>query len=191
LSAPCSIAAIKLASSEVREHRNTDRNLIGTVISKAVFRFPEQPASHPMPYSYPVPVQSLVEAFRAAEHPVLWVRQEFEPDLSDAFREMRHKNLRITIKDTPGCQIVPELIPDPNEPHIRCVDWIPVGVALAGLFVIGAITTYAQIDTRSQYGGATAAVVDDKGNLRVPADYRTTYHRLSDHLSDAGQLRSG
>jgi hypothetical protein len=50
-----------------------------------------------------------------------------------------------------------------------------VGVALAGLFVIGAITTYAQIDTRSQYGGATAAVVDDKGNLRVPADYRTTY----------------
>ena len=63
-------------------------------------------------------VQSLVEAFRAAEHPVLWVRQEFEPDLSDAFREMRHKNLRITIKDTPGCQIVPELIHDPNEPHI-------------------------------------------------------------------------
>ena len=49
---------------------------------------------------------------------------------------------------------------------------------LAGLFVIGAITTYAQIDTRSQYGGATAAVVDDKGNLRVPADYRTTYQML-------------
>ena len=53
-----------------------------------------------------------------------------------------------------------------------------MGVALAGLFVIGAITTYAQIDTRSQYGGATAAVVDDKGNLRVPADYRTTYQML-------------
>ena len=53
-----------------------------------------------------------------------------------------------------------------------------LGVALAGLSVIGAITAYGQIDTRSQYGGATAAVVDDKGNLRVPADYRTTYETL-------------
>ena len=44
-----------------------------------------------------------------------------------------------------------------------------MGVALAGLFVIGAITAYVQIDTRSQYGGATAAVVDDKGNLRLPS----------------------
>jgi hypothetical protein len=53
-----------------------------------------------------------------------------------------------------------------------------LGVALAGLSVIGAVTAYGQIDTRSQYGGTTAAVVDDKGNLRVPADYRTTYEAL-------------
>ena len=53
-----------------------------------------------------------------------------------------------------------------------------LGVALAGLFVIGAVTAYGQIDTRSQYGGTTAAVVDDKGNLRVPADYQTTYQML-------------
>ena len=53
-----------------------------------------------------------------------------------------------------------------------------LGVALAGLSVIGAVTAYAQIDTRSQYGGPTAAVVDDKGNLRVPADYQTTYQML-------------
>ena len=39
-----------------------------------------------------------------------------------------------------------------------------LGVALSGLSVIGAVTAYGQIDTRSQYGGTTAAVVDDKVN---------------------------
>jgi maleamate amidohydrolase len=63
-------------------------------------------------------VRSLVQAFRAAGHPIIWVRQEFEPDLSDAFQEMRHKNTRITIKGTQGCEIIPELIPDPNDPHV-------------------------------------------------------------------------
>jgi hypothetical protein len=53
-----------------------------------------------------------------------------------------------------------------------------LGVALAGLSVIGAVTAYGQIDTRSQYGGTTAAVVDDKGHLRVPADYQTAYRML-------------
>ena len=53
-----------------------------------------------------------------------------------------------------------------------------LGVALAGLSVIGAVTAYGQINTRSQYGGATAAVVDDKGNLRMPSDYRTAYQVL-------------
>jgi len=53
-----------------------------------------------------------------------------------------------------------------------------LSVALAGLSVIGAVTAYAQVDTRSQYGGTTAAVVDGGGNLRVPADYRTAYQML-------------
>ena len=53
-----------------------------------------------------------------------------------------------------------------------------LGVALSGLFVIGAVTAYGQINTRSQYVGTTAAVVDDKGNLRVPSDYRTAYQML-------------
>jgi maleamate amidohydrolase len=63
-------------------------------------------------------VRSLIQAFRAAGHPIIWVGQEFESDLSDAFRDMRRKNTRITIKGTQGCKIVPELIPDPNEPHV-------------------------------------------------------------------------
>jgi hypothetical protein len=53
-----------------------------------------------------------------------------------------------------------------------------LGVALGGLFVIGAVTAYGQINTHSQYGGTTAAVVDDKGNLHVPSDYRTAYQVL-------------
>jgi hypothetical protein len=53
-----------------------------------------------------------------------------------------------------------------------------LGVALAGLSVIGTDGAYGQINTRSHYGGTTAAVVDDKGNLRVPADYQTAYQML-------------
>nr|WP_246754333.1 hypothetical protein [Bradyrhizobium diazoefficiens] len=53
-----------------------------------------------------------------------------------------------------------------------------LGVALAGLFVIGVVTAYGQINTKSQYGGTTAVAVDDKGNLRVPSDYRTAYQVL-------------
>jgi nicotinamidase-related amidase len=63
-------------------------------------------------------VRSLAKAFRAVGHPIVWVRQEFEPDLSDAFREMRRKNIRTTIKDTRGCKIIPDLIPLPDDHHV-------------------------------------------------------------------------
>jgi hypothetical protein len=52
-----------------------------------------------------------------------------------------------------------------------------LGIALAGLSAIGVVTAYG-LDTRSPYSGAPAAVVDSKGNIRVPADYRTTYQML-------------
>ena len=53
-----------------------------------------------------------------------------------------------------------------------------LGVVLAGLYVIGSLAAYGQTSARSQYGGPAAAVVDDKGNLRVPSDYRTAYEML-------------
>ena len=71
---------------------------------------------------------------------------------------------------------------------MRIID--ALGVALAGLSVIGAVTAYGQIDTRSQYGGTTAAVVDDKGNLRVPADYQTAYQMLGSWAVES-RLASG
>jgi maleamate amidohydrolase len=60
-------------------------------------------------------INELVESFRSKALPIIWVRQEFEPDLSDAFAEMRTKNLRKTIKGTPGCQILPELTVHPDD----------------------------------------------------------------------------
>jgi nicotinamidase-related amidase len=54
-------------------------------------------------------INELVGIARTLGHPVLWVRQEFEPDLRDAFLEMKTRQIRITIKGTRGCQIVSEL----------------------------------------------------------------------------------
>jgi nicotinamidase-related amidase len=62
--------------------------------------------------------QQLVTMMRSAGHPVIWVRQEFEPDLRDAFPEMRAKGILITMKGTPGCQIVPELAVSAGDPVV-------------------------------------------------------------------------
>ena len=61
-------------------------------------------------------VNELVRIMRGASCPILWVRQEFEPDLRDAFLEMRAKRIETAIKGTPGCQIVAELALAPSEP---------------------------------------------------------------------------
>jgi nicotinamidase-related amidase len=49
----------------------------------------------------------LVRSFRSAGLPVFWIRQEFAPDLHDAFLEMRASNVSITIAGTPGCELLP------------------------------------------------------------------------------------
>jgi nicotinamidase-related amidase len=54
-------------------------------------------------------INELVGLMRGASKPVIWVRQEFEADLHDAFLEMKAKGIRVTIKGTEGCRIVPEL----------------------------------------------------------------------------------
>src|ERR1700760_3877318 len=63
-------------------------------------------------------IHTLVDGFRAAGHPVVWVRQEFAPDLSDAFREMKRDDIRITIAGTAGARIVPELTPGADDLQI-------------------------------------------------------------------------
>jgi maleamate amidohydrolase len=54
-------------------------------------------------------INDLVGLMRQGAHPIIWVRQEFEPDLRDAFPEMRSKGIRITIKGTAGCQVASDL----------------------------------------------------------------------------------
>jgi len=59
---------------------------------------------------------ALVSLMRSRQRPVIWVRQEFRPDLGDAFPEMREKGIRVTIEGTRGCQIAPELAVDSSDP---------------------------------------------------------------------------
>jgi nicotinamidase-related amidase len=58
---------------------------------------------------------ALVRLMRSRQRPVIWVRQEFRPDLQDALPEMRAKGIRITIAGTPGCQIAADLAVDPSD----------------------------------------------------------------------------
>jgi nicotinamidase-related amidase len=63
-------------------------------------------------------INDLVDVMRHCGHPVIWVRQEFEPDLRDAFPEMKTKGIRITIKGTAGCQIASDLAIAPSDPVV-------------------------------------------------------------------------
>jgi len=54
-------------------------------------------------------VNRLTAAFRQAGQPIIWVRQEFAPDLSDAFLRMRRENVHVTIAGTDGCELLPDL----------------------------------------------------------------------------------
>ncbi len=54
-------------------------------------------------------INTLTALARAAGHPVIWVRQEFEPDLSDAMLDMKRHDIHMFIKGTPGPRILDEL----------------------------------------------------------------------------------
>ena len=51
----------------------------------------------------------LIAAFRELSCPVIWVRQAFKPDLSDAYLEMRDKKISVIIEGTHGAQIHDDL----------------------------------------------------------------------------------
>ena len=58
---------------------------------------------------------ALVTAFRTADLPIVWVRQEFAPDLTDAFAEMRTKSIPVVIAGTLGAELDPELDVRPSD----------------------------------------------------------------------------
>lgn len=93
---------------------------------------------------------------RGQGHPVVWVRQEFEPDLSDAFLSMRRTGRRVTIRGTLGCRLLAELEPQPEDHEIikrRYSAFWATGLAdlLAELggthLILGGVNTHACIRT--------------------------------------------
>lgn len=54
-------------------------------------------------------INELVREFRGRRLPIIWIKQEYTPDLGDAPLAMRKQGIRITITGTPGSEIVPEL----------------------------------------------------------------------------------
>ena len=63
-------------------------------------------------------INTLASSFRKHDQPIIWVRQEFAPDLHDAFLDMRKHNLKVTIAGTDGCEILPELDRQPIDKTI-------------------------------------------------------------------------
>jgi len=63
-------------------------------------------------------INVLIGMMRQHHHPVIWVRQEFEPDLRDAFPEMIRNGIQITIRGTDGCRIVSGLDVAASDPVI-------------------------------------------------------------------------
>lgn len=60
-------------------------------------------------------INMLAAQFRSHGQQVIWVRQEFAPDLHDAFLEMRRRNLHVTLAGTNGCEILPDLDRHPDD----------------------------------------------------------------------------
>jgi nicotinamidase-related amidase len=60
----------------------------------------------------------LARAFRARGLPVIMVRGEFKADLSDAFLEMRRKQVSVSIEGTPGAALHPALERDVGDIEI-------------------------------------------------------------------------
>ncbi len=53
-----------------------------------------------------------------------------------------------------------------------------IKVTLTVLVALGAVAAHERLSADTYYVGATAAVVDKKGSMRVPSEYQTTYQML-------------
>ena len=60
-------------------------------------------------------VNQLSGYFRGLGCPVIWIRQEFSADLSDAFPEMRRDGLSVTIVGTEGAKLLTDLDRAPGD----------------------------------------------------------------------------
>ncbi len=63
-------------------------------------------------------INALTSVGRAHHLPIIWVRQVFKADLSDAFLWMRKTQTAVTIENTPGSQLLSELEQAPTDLEI-------------------------------------------------------------------------
>jgi nicotinamidase-related amidase len=101
-------------------------------------------------------INELVSMFRSRNLPIIWVRQEFAADLSDAFLELRKRGKGVTIAGTKGCQILPELDCRPEDHIIVKKRYSAfLGTALDGILsaqnpdplVVAGVNTHACVRT--------------------------------------------
>jgi nicotinamidase-related amidase len=57
----------------------------------------------------------LAALFHTKNLPIIWFRQEFAPDLSDAFLHVKRSGKPYAIQGTAGCQLLPELQVAPDD----------------------------------------------------------------------------
>lgn len=137
----------------------------------------------------------LISRFRASAQPVYWVRQEFAPDLSDAFVAMRKRGIRNTIAGTDGCEILPELERLPSETVIvkkrysaffgTNLDQLltihqPVTLVLAGVNTHACIRTTA-IDAYQR--DLEVLIAGDCVHSYDPEHHENTRRYLHDHIA--------
>lgn len=63
-------------------------------------------------------INDLVATCRRAGAPVVWVKQEWADDLSDAMLDAKRKGIRLVIAGTPGAALLAELDHRPGDPVI-------------------------------------------------------------------------
>jgi nicotinamidase-related amidase len=56
-------------------------------------------------------IGALADRLRAAGSPIVWVRTEFAPDLSDTLQEARDRGIRVVIRGTRGAELADGLTP--------------------------------------------------------------------------------
>jgi maleamate amidohydrolase len=70
---------------------------------------------------------TLTAMARNADVPIVWIRQEFATDLSDASLEVRRSQTRVVIAGTPGADLLPEL-------HVHATDHFVVKKRYSAFF---------------------------------------------------------
>ncbi len=63
-------------------------------------------------------INNLIDLARMKNIPIIWVRQEYEADLSDAPLHNRRNNKPVTIKGSDGCRLLAELHHMPEDHEI-------------------------------------------------------------------------